>query len=88
MIALDTSSVIESMKGTSAIKDIIIDAEKRGEEIAISTVTSFELLQHVLHKKLTSHERSVKALIASTTLLPFDGDAAEEAAKIMVISCE
>ncbi|MBI2648144.1 MAG: hypothetical protein HYW93_00610 [Thaumarchaeota archaeon] len=45
------------MKGTSAIKDIIIDAEKRGEEIAISTVTSLELLQHVLHKKLTSHER-------------------------------
>jgi tRNA(fMet)-specific endonuclease VapC len=51
--------------------------------VGLSTVSAFELLYPLLHRKLEKQERKVRSFIRQTKLLAFDGEAAEESARIM-----
>lgn len=51
--------------------------------IGLSTVSAFELLYPLLHRKLERQERTVRSFIRQTKLLALDEEAAEESAKIM-----
>jgi len=58
-------------------------AQKLSDSIGISTVTLFELLHPLHHRKLEVQEKIVKSFVHQLRLLPLDLDAAKESAKIM-----
>ncbi len=83
MIALDTSALIELLKGNRAVTAAVEESEARGEEVGFSAVSLFELLQSVYHRKQERQERKIKAMAARALVLPLDVGAVEESAKIM-----
>jgi predicted nucleic acid-binding protein len=83
LIVIDTTVVVAFLRGeprsVSAIKSVL---EQR-DSLGISTVSLFELLHPIHHRRLAKQERTVRSFIHQLRLLPLDTEAAEEAAKIM-----
>ncbi len=81
MIVADTSFVIDLLrrKGEAAKR---AEQLEENEEIAITPITVFELLQSAYHRKLES-EKTIAALVGETRVLPFDAKAADESARVM-----
>lgn len=80
---LDTSAIIDFLRGGEGVKPIIESAEKTGIPIAATTVSFFELLSPVYHRRLHQEEKILKAFASQAVLLGLDLRAAEEASKIM-----
>lgn len=58
-------------------------AESSGDTVAATTVSLFELLSPIHHRRLRDEERIVRMFIRHTVMLGLDHQAAEAASKIM-----
>jgi len=58
-------------------------AQKLTDSIGLSSVSMFELLHPIHHRKLSAQENVVKSFVHQLRLLPLDSSAAEESARIM-----
>ncbi len=83
MIAIDTSVAIDFLRGERSSVSKIESAQKLTDSIGISSVSLFELLHPLYHRKLDAQEKIVRSFVHQLRLLPLDSDAADEAAKIM-----
>jgi len=83
MIVLDTSAIIDFIKGDKNLAEIVKSAESRGEVIAVASVSLFELLTPTYHRKMPKQEQILRAFLHNLTVLPLDAEATEESAKIM-----
>ncbi len=83
MIIFDTSAVIDFLRGGEGTKAIVGAIEKAGDSLAVTTVTMFELLSPIQHRRLWKEERAVRAFAQQTIVLGLDLNAAAEASKIM-----
>lgn len=83
MIIFDTSAVIDFLRGGERTRTIIDSIEKAGDSLAVTTVTMFELLSPIQHRRLWKEERAVRAFAQQTIVLELDLNAAAEASKIM-----
>lgn len=82
-MVLDTSALIALLRGNLAVTSAVRDSEAKGEPVAFSSVSLFELLQSVYHRKQLQQERKIRAMAAQSLVLPLDVGAVEESAKIM-----
>ena len=83
MIVLDTSSIIDFLKGDKRLAEIVENAEKKGEPIAVASVSLFELLTPTYHKSMPQKEELLRSFLHNLMVLPLDARASEESAKIM-----
>ena len=88
MIVLDTSFLIDYLRGVEATYDLT-DEEN---EIAITTVTYHEIMVGLKRKRSKREEKFFRRLFSEVKILPFDIKAAEEsssiAARLMAIGKE
>ena len=83
MIAIDTSVAVDFLRGKEpSVSNLEFELEAI-DIVGISSVSLFELLHPIYHRKLTTQEKVVKSFVRRLRLLPLDSDAAEESAKIM-----
>lgn len=71
------------MRGGEETRIIVDAAEKSGEVLAITTVSLFELLSPLYHRRLHRDESVVRAFARQAVHLGLDFPAAEQASKIM-----
>lgn len=83
MIILDTSAVIDFTRGNSSLAELITSAESRGQQVAVTSLSVFELLIPFLHRRMPNKERVLRAFLLNVRVLPFDSQAAEQSARIM-----
>ena len=83
MIAIDTSVAIGFLRGDRASINRLESAQRLTDSIGISSVSLFELLHPIRHRKLLEQEKVVKSFVRQLLILPLDSDAAEESARIM-----
>ncbi len=79
----DTSAILDYLKGGRETREIVESEEEKREPIAISTISVFELLSPIFHRRLSEEERTLRAFFRQTTVLSLDARSSEEAAKIM-----
>ena len=88
MIVLDTSFLIDYLRGVEATYDLT-DEEN---EIAITTVTYHEIMVGLKRNRSKREEKFFRRLFSEVKILPFDIKAAEEsssiAARLMAIGKE
>ena len=88
MIVLDTSFLIDYLRGVEATYDLT-DEEN---EVAITTVTYHEIMVGLKRKRSKREEKFFRRLFSEVKILPFDIKAAEEsssiAARLMAIGKE
>jgi len=83
MIVIDTSVAVDFLRGRKEAVSALASAEKSADAIGISTISVFELLHPLQHRKLDAQEKIVRSFVHGLRVLPLDSDAAEESAKIM-----
>lgn len=83
MIVFDTSAVIDFLRGGKGTKSLVESAERNGNSIALTTISLFEVLSPIHHRRLWREERAVRAFAQQTVVLGLDANAATEASKIM-----
>ncbi len=83
MIAIDTSVAVDFLRGQKSSVSRMESAQELTDSIGISSVSLFELLHPLHHRKLDAQEKIVKSFVHQLRLLPLDSNAAEESAKIM-----
>jgi len=83
MIIIDTSVAVDFLRGRKEAVSALASAEKSADAIGISTISVFELLHPLQHRKLDAQEKIVRSFVHGLRVLPLDSDAAEESAKIM-----
>ncbi len=83
MIVFDTSAVIDFLRGGTKTKSIVESVEKAGDTVAVTTISLFEVLSPIHHRRLWKEERAVRAFARQTVILGLDMNAATEASKIM-----
>ncbi|WP_290597155.1 MULTISPECIES: type II toxin-antitoxin system VapC family toxin [unclassified Archaeoglobus] len=79
MIILDTSFVIDYLRGSEAVRDIIGE----DEEFAITSITYHEILVGLKRKKSRKEEKVFRRFLSELRVLPFDEEAAEESSNIV-----
>ena len=88
MIVLDTSFLIDYLRGVEATYDLT-DEEN---EVAITTITYHEIMVGLKRKRSKKEEKFFRRLFSEVKILPFDTKAAEEsssiAARLMAIGEE
>jgi tRNA(fMet)-specific endonuclease VapC len=83
LIAIDTSVAVDFLRGAKASVSGLESAQKLTDSIGLSSVSVFELLSPIHHRKLSAQESLVKSFVRQLRLLPLDSSAAEESARIM-----
>jgi hypothetical protein len=83
VILFDTSAVVDFLRGGKETRTIVESAEAVDSRIAITTVSLFELLSPIEHRRLRREERAVRTFAQQSLILGLDFNAAAEAAKIM-----
>jgi predicted nucleic acid-binding protein len=83
MIVFDTSAAVDFLRGGAETKSLVESIEQSGDAVAVTTVSLFELLAPIQHRRLLKEEKAVRAFIRRTVLLGLDANSATEAAKIM-----
>jgi predicted nucleic acid-binding protein len=79
----DTSAVIDFLRGGAKTKTLVESIEEAGDAVALTTISLFELLSPIHHRRLWREERAVRAFARQTIILDLDTNAATEASKIM-----
>ena len=81
MILIDTTVAVDFLRGekTTVSRIKLIQADS----IGISSVSLFELLQPLRHRKLDEQERAVRSFVHQLSFFPLDSQAANESADIM-----
>jgi len=57
--------------------------KSKGDMVGVTSVSLFELLSPILHRRLLKREKAVRAFARESLFLGLDAGAAEEASKIM-----
>jgi len=83
LIIFDTSAAVDFLRGGAKTKSLVESIEDSGDAVAVTTVSLFELLSPIQHRRLAKEEKAVKAFLRRTILLDLDSSSATEAAKIM-----
>lgn len=83
MILFDTSAAVDFLRGGSKTKSLVESIEETGDAVAVTTVSLFELLSPIQHRRLLKEEKAVRAFIRRTMLLDLDSSSATEASRIM-----
>ena len=83
MIVFDTSAAVDFLRGGAKTKSLVESIEKTGDAVAVTTVSLFELLSPIQHRRLLKEEKAVRAFVRRTVLLGLDSNSATEASKIM-----
>lgn len=83
MIVFDTSAAIDFLRGGLRTKSMVESIEGTGDAVAMTTVSLFELLTPIQHRRLSKEEKAVSAFMRRTVLLGLDSASAFEASKIM-----
>jgi tRNA(fMet)-specific endonuclease VapC len=83
LIAIDTSIAVGFLRGDKSSVSSLEQILHLTDSVGISSISLFELLHPIQHRKLDAQERTVRAFVHQLTLLSLDSDAAEESAKIM-----
>jgi predicted nucleic acid-binding protein len=83
MIAIDTSVAVNFLRGDEKAVMAVEAALKGSDAVGISTVSIFEMLHPIYHRKMARHERHVRGFFRQLRVLPLDTAGAEAAAKIM-----
>ncbi len=78
MIVLDTSYIIDYLRGVDAARDLVGD----GDEIAITVVTYHEIMTGLKRKKRRREEKILRRFLSEIRILPFDINAADESSSI------
>lgn len=78
MIVLDTSYIIDYLRGVDAARDLVDD----GDEIAITVVTYHEIMTGLKRKKSRREEKILRRFLSEIRILPFDKNAADESGSI------
>lgn len=71
------------MRGGTETRSIVERVEQRNENIGVTTVSLFELLTPIYHKRFDTEERVIRTFLRQCAVLGLDFPSAEEAAKIM-----
>jgi tRNA(fMet)-specific endonuclease VapC len=80
---IDTSVAVDFLRGRKSSVSSLEAALKLTDSVGMSSISIFELLHPIQHRKLVSQETVVRSFIHQLRVLPLDSDAAEESAKIM-----
>jgi predicted nucleic acid-binding protein len=83
LILIDTTTAVDFLKGDSQTVARLDSIQYQGDQIGISTVSLFELLHPLRHRKLLEQEMKVRSFVHQLTLLSLDSEAASESADIM-----
>ena len=83
MITIDTSVAVDFLRGDQKAVSAVEAALKGSGSVGISTVSMFEILHPIHHRKLTRHEKHVRGFFRQLRVLPLDDKGAEEAARMM-----
>ncbi|WP_456369477.1 type II toxin-antitoxin system VapC family toxin, partial [Geoglobus sp.] len=78
MIVLDTSYIIDYLRGVDAARDLVDD----GDEIAITVITYHEIMTGLKRKKSRREEKILRRFLSEIRILPFDINAANESSSI------
>src|SRR5437867_8147478 len=82
-IVLDTSAIIDFLRKGETTKRIIERGKKQGHAVGITSISVFELLSPIFHRRLFKREKAVRALSRESLFLALDAPATEESSKIM-----
>jgi tRNA(fMet)-specific endonuclease VapC len=74
---------MEFTRGNDEFVKVVRLAEERGDIIAVTSVSLFDLLTPIFHKNLSKKERIVRAFLHSVKVLILDSEASEESAIMM-----
>jgi len=83
MIVFDTSAAIDFLRGGAETKSLIESIEETGDSAGLTTISLFELLSPIEHRRLLKEETTMRAFIRRTSVLALDSNSATEASKIM-----
>ena len=83
MILIDTTAAIDFLRGQRQVISRIKSLQSSGDALGIYSVSVFELLHPLRHRKLQEQERAVRSFVHQLSLLPLDSDAASESADKM-----
>lgn len=83
MILIDTTVAIDFLRGERKTVSRIKLIQARADSIGISSVSFFELLHPLRHRKLEEQERAVRSFVHQLSLLALDSEAADQSAEIM-----
>ncbi|TMI06576.1 type II toxin-antitoxin system VapC family toxin [Candidatus Bathyarchaeota archaeon] len=83
MIVLDTSAIIDFLRKGEKTRRIIERENNRGDMVGITSISLFELLTPIFHRRLLKREKGVRAFARESLFLGLDAAATDEAAKIM-----
>lgn len=83
MIVIDTSVAVDFLRGKESSVSAIEHELRVADLVGISSVSLFELLHPIHHRKLSTQEKVVKSFVHQLKLLPLDSEAAEESSRIM-----
>lgn len=83
MILIDTTVAIDFLRGERQTISRMNSLQSRADSIGISSVSLFELLHPLRHRKLKEKERAVRSFVHQLRLLAFDSEAADASAEIM-----
>jgi tRNA(fMet)-specific endonuclease VapC len=83
LIVIDTSVAVSFLRGDRSAVATLQSTAASTDALGISSVSLFELLGPLRHRKLEAQERTLRAFVSRLRLLPLDADSAEVAAQIM-----
>ncbi|OLB72127.1 hypothetical protein AUI06_02045 [archaeon 13_2_20CM_2_52_21] len=64
-------------------KRIVERGRNRGDSVGVTSISFFELLSPIFHRRLLKREKAVRAFTRESQFLVLDSAATEEASKIM-----
>ncbi len=80
---MDTSAIIDFLRRGEKTGRIVEQAQRDQNRIATTTISLFELLSPIYHKRLWKEEKSIRAFARQALMLGLDFASGEESSKIM-----
>jgi tRNA(fMet)-specific endonuclease VapC len=82
-IVFDTSAIIDFLRRGEKTGKIVEQAQREQNRIAATTISLFELLSPVYHRRLLREEKSIRSFARQALMLGLDFASGEESSKIM-----
>ena len=79
----NTSAIIDFLRRGEKTGKIVEQAQRERTRIAATTISLFELLSPIYHKRLWREEKSIRAFARQALMLGLDFPFVEESSKIM-----
>lgn len=83
MIVIDTSIAVDFLRGDKETASRLQTALSATDSIGLSTVSVFEMLNPLRHRKLVDQERNVRSFVHQLRVLPLDSESADQSSEIM-----